>query len=239
MRPSRRTSRPRRTRAPGAGLALAAALALPGALAAQGTPAPCEGPGARDFDFWIGEWAVTQEIRSETGAWETYAARSTVTPALDGCALVERWQGTVRFFWEGMGEPEAIEGLSVRAPGADGAWRIHWMDSRSPGFGEPWVGGFDAGEGTFLRPYSAPGGGEGLNRIRFFDVGEHTVEWELAVSPDGGTTWTPLWRMHFERVEASGPGDPGERDAAGAQVPSGGRRAEAGAGYPAPVPAGR
>ena len=211
MRPRHPPPRPPPTCAPGTALALAAALALPGTLAGQAAPGACEAPGARDFDFWIGEWAVAQEILSETGAWETYAARSTVTPALDGCALVERWRGTVRFFWEGMRDPEAIEGLSVRAPDGDGAWRIHWMDSRSPRFGEPWVGGFEAGVGTFLRPYRAPGGGEGLNRIRFFDVRERTVEWELAVSPDGGATWTPLWRMHFERVETPGSDPDGSR----------------------------
>ena len=157
---------------------------------------PCASELARQFDFWIGEWTVTQEIATQDGGWETYQARSTVAPALDVCALVERWEGTVRFYWEGMTEPVSMEGLSVRAPGEDGSWRIHWMDSRNPTFGAPWVGGFESGEGTFVRNT----GTGAQTRIRFFDVTETSVEWELAVSANAGSTWTPLWKMHFRRV---------------------------------------
>jgi hypothetical protein len=157
---------------------------------------PCASAIAEQFDFWIGEWTVTQEIATQDGGWETYPARSTVATALDGCALVERWEGTVRFYWEGMLEPASLQGLSVRAPGQDGSWRIHWMGSREPTFGAPWVGGFDAGEGTFIRNT----GTGAQTRIRFFDVTETSVEWELAVTANDGSTWIPLWKMHFRRV---------------------------------------
>lgn len=167
-----------------------------GTASGQQAPDPCATEVARQFDFWIGEWTVTQQIATRDGGWETYAARSTVTPALDGCALVERWEGTVRFFREGMTEPESLVGLSVRAPGPDGSWRINWMDSRDPTFGAPWVGGFESGEGTFLRSTDAGT----LTRIRFFDITETSVEWELAVSADGGSRWAPLWKMHFRRM---------------------------------------
>jgi hypothetical protein len=42
-------------------------------------------------------------------------------------ALIERWEGRVSFFWEGMEEPEAMTGLSVRAYDPRAAkWFIHW-----------------------------------------------------------------------------------------------------------------
>lgn len=184
-------------KAPGraGGLAFLGVLMLAGTVTGQTVSDPCAASAVRQFDFWIGEWTVTQEIVTVDGDWETYAARSTVTPALDGCALVERWEGVVRFYWEGMRVPEAIEGLSVRSPGPDGTWRIYWMDSRNPVFGEPWVGDFASGEGTFFRR-----GDPSLTRIRFFDISETRVEWELAVSMDGGQTWAPLWLMHFRRT---------------------------------------
>ena len=167
-------------------------------------PAPgrCTDSLSREFDFWIGTWEVVQEIRTPEGDWETYPARSTVGRALDGCALVEQWSGTVRFFWEGMTEPETMEGLSVRSRGRDGNWRIYWMDSRNPSFGRPFVGGFRDGEGLFIQAPDEAGGSAGQVRIRFLDIRAESVEWELSVLSERGA-WTPLWRMHFERTRGT------------------------------------
>ena len=161
-------------------------------------PGPCHDDAAREFDFWLGDWRVVQEIRTAEGGWESYPARSTVSRGLDGCALLERWRGTVRFFWEGMTEPEPMDGLSVRARGPDGAWRIHWMDTRNPSFGEPFVGGFRDGVGTFVRTTTNPDGSTAVARIRFFDINQASVEWELSIAGEG-EAWTPIWRMHFAR----------------------------------------
>jgi len=182
---------------------VATGLAAPSLAARQQQPPSpaCSAPEARQFDFWLGEWSVRQEILGADGGWLELGARSRVSRALAGCALVERWQGTVLFFWEGMTEPEAIDGLSVRAwDPAGGAWAIHWMDTRSPRFSDPYVGGFEDGTGTFLRATVGPGGAPGLARIRFYDIGEDALSWDLAVSADDGSSWTTVWRMAFTRV---------------------------------------
>ena len=56
----------------------------------QGTPAkPCATPQHRQFDFWIGEWDVTQNGKS--------AGHNIIRPILNGCALSEQWSGTGGF----------------------------------------------------------------------------------------------------------------------------------------------
>lgn len=49
---------------------------------------PCEGiAGAREFDFWVGQW----EVRRADG---TLAGHNTVSKTDGGCSLVEHWTGT-------------------------------------------------------------------------------------------------------------------------------------------------
>lgn len=191
-------------RCPAAELRTAAALLL-ATVALAGSPAaadagPCTSPEARGFDFWIGDWTIEQKIRLRDGSWLTLPARTSVSRALDGCALVERWEGEVQFFWEGMVEPERIAGLSVRAyDPAAGEWRIHWMDTRSPRFGPPYSGGFRDGRGEFTREVQTADGSR-LTRITFSGIRDDSVHWELAVSNDGGGTWSVLWTMAMRRA---------------------------------------
>jgi hypothetical protein len=176
---------------------LAAALLLPVCVTAQ-TPA-CTSPGARDFDFWLGDWHVEQRMATRDGSWLHLPATTRVTRALNGCALIEEWQGEVQFFWEGMTAPQRMHGLSVRAfDPTSGTWRIHWMDTRSPLFAEPYVGRFAGDRGEFVRELVTPQGPR-RGRILFLKQAAGQVRWELATSADSGRTWTTLWTMQMRR----------------------------------------
>ena len=177
---------------------LTAAMTLAGAQASS----PCAVPQARAFDFWIGDWDIKQRILKRDGTWLELPARTSVTPAVDGCALVEHWLGDVSFFWEGMQRPEPMRGLSVRAydPQA-GKWFIHWMDTRSPRFGAPYAGNFVDGRGEFFRDLETPQGPRS-GRITFSDLTPDSVAWSLAVSSDEGKTWQTLWTMRMQRRRA-------------------------------------
>jgi hypothetical protein len=178
-------------------LLLAATLASASAVVQPSDP--CQAPEARAFDFWIGDWDIQQRILKRDGSWLRLPARTSVTRTLDGCALVEHWQGEVSFFWEGMQAPEPMTGLSVRAydPQA-GKWFIHWMDTRSPRFGAPYAGSFADGRGEFFRELDTPQGPR-LGRITFSDITADSVSWALAVSSDEGKTWQTLWTMTMAR----------------------------------------
>jgi len=179
-------------------LAVALLLHVPAqhTLGAQQQTA-CSDPAARAFDFWIGEWDIQQHFLQRDGTFLELPATTSVERALDGCAILERWRGRVQFFWEEMDAPQEIQGLSVRAydPRSD-TWSIHWMDTRSPVFGEPYSGRFVDGRGEFLR--SSPDRTR-TTRITFTRPGDGLVHWELAFSADSGRTWQRLWTMDMRR----------------------------------------
>ena len=182
--------------------ALATALVASGpplALAQLADPA-CTSPEARQFDFWLGDWTIEQRILRQDGSYAEFPARTSVRPTAAGCALIEEWRGTVQFFWTGMDAPAELHGLSVRAwDPATHAWVIHWLDDMDPALGEPFVGGFEEGSGTFTRTTTGPDGVERFSRIRFERRADGVVEWSLATSRDAGESWTTLWSMHMTR----------------------------------------
>lgn len=157
----------------------------------------------RDFDFWIGDWQIDQRIRDAHGGWLEFAAETSVAPALGGKALIEHWRGRVQFFWEGMESPAEMVGLSVRAFDEQSEeWKIYWMDSRHPVFGEPYSGTFRAGEGTFVRSWLSEDGQPRQGRIRFRNIQADSVHWDLAVSTEGAQDWSVLWIMEMRRAGA-------------------------------------
>jgi hypothetical protein len=160
---------------------------------------PCASHEARAFDFWIGDWSIEQKILQQDGSWLKLGATTSVSRDLDGCAIVEHWDGSVQFFWEGMKGPERMKGLSVRAyDPRTGKWYIHWMDTRRSYFGNPYAGGFNQGRGEFFREWETPQG-KRTGRIVFSDITDTSVHWELAISSDERATWTTLWVMEMHR----------------------------------------
>ena len=189
------------------GLVAPLAIAATGSSPGTAEASPCDSPQARAFDFWIGDWTIDQQFRDRDGSWIRLPAKTSVSSILVGCAILERWEGEVQFFWEDMEAPELLQALSVRAYDPTSAsWRIHWMDTRSPRFGEPYVGGFHGSRGEFRRTTSSPDG-ERVSRIVFTRITEDSLHWELTVSSDEGETWLPLWIMKMRREgTASAPG---------------------------------
>ncbi len=152
--------------------------------------------GRGDFDFWAGHWIIAQHIIADRGGPRAFPARNVVT-RLDGCALVERWQGTVLLPWAGMAAPEEIRGASLRVlDPSSGQWRIYWIDTLSGDFGAPFEGAFEGEKGEFI---AAATDVMPERRIRFIHAGA-AAGWELAVrQPDG--SWLPIWTMDFERPD--------------------------------------
>jgi hypothetical protein len=189
-------------------LALLFISAVVAATCLAQTGKPDDDAAAHAFDFWIGDWNIQQKILQKNGRWLAFDARTSVSPTLDGLALIEHWEGKVQFFWEGMREPKSIKGLSVRAyDPKSGKWYIYWMDTLRPYFGSGYSGGFENGRGQFFRAWEAPNG-KRLGRITFRKISSSSVDWELAVSKDEGKNWSMLWTMHMvRRGERAGTGN--------------------------------
>lgn len=169
------------------------------AATAPPTMASCETPEARQFDFYIGDWTIEQGIRDAEGGWIELPAETSVARAIDGCALVEHWTGDVQFHWTGMTSPAPLHGLSVRAWDADaGAWNIYWMDSQTPVFSGTYSGQFEDGTGRFYLERETPNG-KRLGRITFTNVTDSSLDWNFALSRDGGESWRVMWTMAMTR----------------------------------------
>lgn len=181
---------------------LGGAVAVVIALTSSALHARCDGPEHAGFDFWLGEWSIEQRILdTSSGSWLELPAYTSVAKVLEGCALIERWRGTVMFSWAGMKEPAPIEGLSIRywVP-EQGRWRIHWMDSLRPVLGAGSVGTIVDGHGTF-EPEEKPAAGS-WSRIVFARQSTDRVDWRLEHTADGGETWRPIWEMKMTRRSA-------------------------------------
>jgi hypothetical protein len=160
----------------------------------------CGDAPARAFDFWVGKWNIRQQILREDGTYLELPAKTSVSVALDGCALVEHWEGEVQFFWEGMERPELMKAISVRAyDPRTKKWYIHWLDTRRRYFDTPYVGDFADSRGEFYREWSTPQGAR-VGRITFSNASPDSVSWSLAVSSDGRRSWTTMWMMEMARV---------------------------------------
>jgi hypothetical protein len=84
---------------------------LTGSVAADEKPKPgCNDPEARQFDFWIGHWNVTEKDKQ--------AGMNTIERILDGCALLENWSGA-----------QGGSGKSLNFyDRADQKWHQTWID---------------------------------------------------------------------------------------------------------------
>lgn len=102
---------------PHAQLKLGIALLLLALSAEAQTPDSVAGPRCasaeyRQFDFWLGEWEVTQNGKA--------AGRNSIRPILNGCAISEEWSGSSGF-----------RGTSLNFYNADSKrWHQTWIDSR-------------------------------------------------------------------------------------------------------------
>ncbi|HSR52090.1 MAG TPA: hypothetical protein VLV83_14760 [Acidobacteriota bacterium] len=154
---------------------------------------PCPGPEARQFDFWIGEWNVLNKVLHPDGEYGP-AGRSTakIYPALDGCLIIEHWQGWFR------GNP--LYGFSMRAWNEEeGHWDLilNWPAPARPNFGHM-TGVFTHGRGEFFSKFTDPQGNEGWQRFTFSDARGDTLRWDSARSQDR-QSWVTRWIMEFTR----------------------------------------
>lgn len=169
--------------------------ARPGAAseARDAGPTACVNETSHRFDFLAGEWIAHSRRIDETGQWHETTNPWSVETVLGGCAFVD--------FVDGDFGSGRFRGMGSRyyEPAAD-RWYITWMSTDAPGVLEIWEGGFDeAGAGHFFQEIDTPDGTM-ISRIRWWDIRDDSVEWEHALSRDGGETWSPTWRMTLRRA---------------------------------------
>lgn len=131
------------------------------------TAAPCASPVHHEFDFWIGDWIVTEHGKP--------AGTNRIDPLLAGCALLENWTGA-----------GGTRGHSLNFYDADRQlWQQTWIDSSGSALNLE--GHFVAGHMTLssLKP-----GVKTADRITWTPDQNGSVRQLWEHTQDAGKTWT-------------------------------------------------
>ena len=144
----------------------------PRALRAQAPPPACTAPEFRQFDFWVGEWNVTDS------AGKIPYGTSSVTLEEGGCLIHEHWAGTNG----GTGQSFNFYNATRHD------WTQVWV--ASSGGQLHLVGNFDAGAMVLKETSVGPGGTPVLQRISWTPQPDGRVRQLWQRSVDSGKTWT-------------------------------------------------
>ena len=150
-------------------LLLLAQTAAPAAVAP-----PCAAAEHRQFDFWVGEWEVTPNIKGAKPV-----ANSRIEKLYGGCAIRENW---MPFGGTGGG---SLNGYDA----ADGRWHQRWQDSQG---GLVDFNGGLVGQEMVLTGWWKHIGGPGrhaLIRMRYSRLDGGAVRQHGEQSLDHGLTW--------------------------------------------------
>lgn len=141
-------------------------------LTAQTPPPPPKLPAeSRQFDFWIGEWDVTNPAGKTAG-------HSRVDSIANGAGLLENWSG-------------AIGGYSGKSLNAYNAakqqWQQYWVGS--DGGVLELTGGIVAGRMVLSAEHEVKGR-KTIERITWTPNSDGSVRQHWEQSTDGGKTWS-------------------------------------------------
>lgn len=151
-------------------------LLVASAASAQQTQPTCDTEEHRQFDFWIGEWAVETPDGQPAG-------ENTIEKVLNGCVLTENWRGA-----------QGSKGKSFNMfYSRDGRWHQTWVDNA--GGRLDLSGGLDD-RGRMVLSGEALGrdGDAVVHEIAWTPLADGTVEQHWRASRDGGQSWTDLFR---------------------------------------------
>lgn len=165
-------------------LSAAAAAAQSGTAATTDTVVTaCSSADHRAFDFWIGEWDVTNPAGAQAGT-------SSITRVLGGCALHEDWRGA-----------SGSRGRSYSSyDGVTRQWHQHWVDISGNLLR---LAGNVVDGAMVLEGESTTPNGRALNRVTWSREPDGRVRQHWQVSTDGGATWTTSFDGYYRRTADS------------------------------------
>jgi len=141
----------------------------------------CSGPEHRKFDFWLGDW----EVSDTTG---TYLGKNAITRVASGCGLLESWKSG----------SSGYEGNSLNwYDGATGQWKQVWVGL---GLYLDLSGGVEEGR-MVLSGERATADGPVIDRITWTPMDNGRVRQVWDMSKDGGSTWEMAFDGIYARVK--------------------------------------
>lgn len=159
----------------------------------------CSAPEMRQLDFWLGEWDLTSRQRDPDNPDRArkITMHNSVRRILDGCVIVERFNGTPAI---------PLRGASVSHYDRDiGKWRQTWVDNQGGWYNL--TGEYKDGKVVLTTPDTVRGGKRMRWRMIFSEIARDGLDWEWQRSTDAGLTWESRWRIHYSRRKQP-PGTP-------------------------------
>jgi hypothetical protein len=151
---------------------------------AAAAPAPCAAAVHHQFDFWVGEWVVTENGKP--------AGSNRIERLLDGCALLENWTG--------VGGSRG-RSLNFYDP-ARKHWQQTWVDSSASSLNL--TGGLIDGRMVLNGSGKDPKTGRAqIDRITWTPNRDGSVRQLWDQSFDGGRTWKVLFDGLYRRREGT------------------------------------
>ena len=149
---------------------------------------------ARDFDFYVGTWAIhNRRLRKPlagSSEWYEFEATSEARMVLAGTGNFDEFEAP----------SEGISGLTLRLfdPKGD-EWSLYWASSRGGPLDPPVVGRIDGDRGEFFADDEYEG--QPIRVVYVWsEITPSSARWEQAFSPDGGETWETNWIMESTRT---------------------------------------
>lgn len=162
--------------------ALAGSASGAAAQSASAPAQPCSAPEFRQFDFWLGNWAVEDSSGNRLGT-------NTITQRSGGCSLLEEWASA-----------RGGQGIS-----------INYYDAATELWTQQWAGGdgtllhLTGGliEGSMVLEGDRPAAdGVVRDRIRWTALRDGRVRQEWSASKDGGKSWNVAFVGLYRKMEA-------------------------------------
>lgn len=150
-------------------------------LRAQQSRGACTTPAHHNFDFWVGQWEVT-----DTGGH--VVGKSTIERTAAGCAITEHWRPA-----------GGLDGASVSwYTSVDSAWHQQWVGDG--GWIARFSGSFSGGVMTMTETESSLPAAAGRNRMSWTVLTDGRVKQWQENSKDGGKTWTVQFVGYYRKT---------------------------------------
>mgnify|MGYP000276724671 CR=1 FL=1 len=143
--------------------------------------ARCDSPQHRQFDFWVGEWQVSNKQNSDV-------SQSKISLINNGCGILEEYTTTTGY-----------QGKSLNIYDATTLqWHQTWIDNG--GTLLQLDGKFEQGKMTLSGVTHDSNGKEVLNKIMWTPNADGTVRQQWLVSNDQGKKWQSIFDGMYKKV---------------------------------------
>lgn len=149
---------------------------------------PCSGEPYRQFDFWIGEWEVFNNLSSKK------AGDSKISLMLDSCVILEEWtsasvQNGLRFAGKSYNSYNA----------AKKRWQQYWVDNTGS-ITEYFIGHYENNKMIVqTENEKQPNDTFKIQKMTFYNLAPDKIRQHGESSTDNGKTWATDFDLEYRR----------------------------------------